>query len=210
MILFKRFTGPLFAAEGAGGTNNPDPAEKPGTEPGNSQKQADEGTNPPAEGAEGEKPAALDEEAVQKMIQSATDRIRTDYSKKLKQLEEEKEALIKEKMSEAEKKDYELNKREKAIREAEAQLLASNIETTAATELARLDIPFDFKDFIKGESVDDTKARAEQFHELWKAAVSEEVQKRFAANGRHVQRGQQQPGGGSSSINDLIRKAARR
>ena len=210
MNLFRRFKGPLFAAEGAGGTNIPGAVEKPATEPGNGEKQADEGTNQPAEGAEGEKPAALDEETVQKMIQSATDRIRTDYSKKLKQLEEEKEALIKEKMSEAEKKDYELNKREKAIREKEAQLLASNIETTAATELARLDIPFDFKDFIKGETVDDTKARAEQFHELWKSAVSEEVQKRFAANGRHVPRGQQQPGGTGSSINDLIRKAARR
>ena len=210
MNLFRRFRGPLFAAEGAGGTNIPGAVEKTATEPGNSEKQADEGTNQPAEGAEGEKPAALDEETVQKMIQSATDRIRTDYSKKLKQLEEEKEALIKEKMSEAEKKDYELNKREKAIREKEAQLLASNIETTAATELARLDIPFDFKDFIKGETVDDTKARAEQFHELWKSAVSEEVQKRFAANGRHVPRGQQQPGGTGSSINDLIRKAARR
>ena len=78
------------------------------------------------------------------------------------------------------------------------------------TELARLEIPFDFKDFIKGESVDDTKARAEQFHELWKAAVSDEVQKRFAANGRHVPRSPQQPGGASGNINDLIRKAARR
>ena len=210
MNLFRSFRGPLFAAEGAGGTNNPEPPEKPATEAGNNEKNADEGTKPPAEGAEGEKPAALDEEAVQKMIQSATDKIRTDYSKKLRQLEEEKEALIKEKMTEAEKKDYELNKREKAIREAEAQLLASNIETTAATELARLEIPFDFKDFIKGETVDDTKARAEQFHELWKAAVSEEVQKRFAANGRHVPRSPQQPGGASGNINDLIRKAARR
>ena len=210
MNLFRRFRGPVFAAEGAGGTNIPEAPEKAATEPGNGEKEGNEGTQTPAEGGEGEKPAALDEEAVQKMIQSATDKIRTDYSKKLKQLEEEKEALIKEKMTEAEKKDYELNKREKAIREKEAQLLASNIETTAATELARLEIPFDFKDFIKGESVDETKARAEQFHELWKSAVSEEVQKRFAANGRHVPRGQQQPGGAGSNINDLIRNAARR
>ena len=210
MNLFRRMRGPLFAAEGAGGTNISEPPEKAATEPGKGEKQADEGTQPPAEGGEGEKPAALDEETVQKMIQSATDKIRTDYSKKMKQLEEEKEALIKEKMTEAEKKDYELNKREKAIREAEAQLLASNIETTAATELARLEIPFDFKDFIKGESVDETKARAEQFHELWKAAVSEEVQKRFAANGRHVPRSPQNQGGASGGINDLIRKAARR
>ena len=210
MNLFKRFRGPLFAAEGVGGGNNPDQAEKPGTEPGNSQKQGDEGTHQEQTDQKDENPAGLDEEAIQKMIQSATDKIRTDYTKRMKQLEEEKEALLKEKMSESEKKDYELNKREKAIREAESRLLASNIENAAVNSVARLEIPIDFKDFVKGETVEETEKRAEQFHELWKSAVDAEVQKRFAANGRSIHRGQQQPGGASSNINDLIRKAARR
>lgn len=210
MNLFKRFRGPLFAAEGAGGSNPSSEPEKAGSEPGKGEKQADEGTQKEKEVKQDEKPAGMDEEAIQKMIQSATDKIRTDYTKRMKQLEEEKEALLKEKMSESEKKDYELNKREKAIREAESRLLASNIENAAVNSVARLEIPIDFKDFVKGETVEETEKRAEQFHELWKSAVDAEVQKRFAANGRSIHRGQQQPGGAASSINDLIRKAARR
>ena len=210
MNLFRRMRGPLFAAEGAGGTNIPETPEKGVSGQPGAEKQADEGTHQDKPDQKDEKPAAMDEEAIQKMIQSATDKIRTDYTKRMNQLEEEKEALLKEKMSETEKKDYELNKREKAIREAESRLLASNIENAAVNSVARLEIPIDFKDFVKGETVEETEKRAEQFHELWKSAVDAEVQKRFAASGRSIHRGQQQPGGSGSNINDLIRKAARR
>lgn len=152
----------------------------------------------------------LTAEAVQKMIQAETDRVRTEYSKKMRKIEDEKDALIKDKMSESEKKDFELQKREREIREAESRLLQSNIEIEATNALSAAEIPLSFKEFVVGDSVEKTKEKVTNLQKLWKSAVDAEVEKRFAAGGRVPPKNPANPKGNSSSVNDLIRGALRR
>jgi len=143
---------------------------------------------------------------LQKQIQSAEDRVRTQYSKQLKQLEQEKETLLKEKMTEEEKVKYELEKQRRELFEKEAALKRQTVELEATNLLAAAQLPIQFKPFVLGEDVDDTKKRIDDFKKLWDAAVSEEVTKRMAAGGRKP------PGDGTGgkagfSMNDLIRGA---
>jgi len=143
---------------------------------------------------------------LQKQIQSAEDRVRTQYVKQLKQLEQEKEALLKEKMTEEERIKYELEKQRRELFEKEAALKRQTVELEATNLLAAAQLPIQFKPFVLGEDVDDTKKRIEDFKKLWDAAVSEEVTKRMAAGGRTP------PSNGAGgkagfSMNDLIRGA---
>lgn len=183
----------LGADGGAAGGNPGGPDDKSG------EKGAGSGENVP-----------LTAEAVQKMIQAETDRVRTEYSKKMRKIEDEKDALIKDKMSESEKKDFELQKREREIREAEGRLLQSNIEIEATNALSAAEIPLSFKEFVVGDSVEKTKEKVTNLQKLWKTAVDAEVEKRFAAGGRVPPKNPANPKGNSSSVNDLIRGALRR
>ncbi|PDO11583.1 MAG: hypothetical protein BLM47_00125 [Candidatus Reconcilbacillus cellulovorans] len=142
---------------------------------------------------------------LQKQIQSAEDRVRTQYVKQLKQLEQQLQA----KMTEEEKIQYELEKKRRELMEKEAALKRQTVELEATNLLAQTNLPIQFKPFVLGDDVDDTKRRIEDFKKLWDAAVSEEVTKRMAAGGRTP------PGDGTGgkvgfNMNDLIRSAARR
>ncbi len=142
---------------------------------------------------------------LQKQIQSAEDRVRTAYSKQLKQLEQQLQA----KMTEEEKIQYELEKKRRELLEKEAALKRQTVELEATNLLAAAQLPIQFKPFVLGDDVEQTKQRIEDFKKLWDAAVSEEVTKRMAAGGRTP------PSDGAGgragfSMNDLIRSAARR
>jgi hypothetical protein len=143
---------------------------------------------------------------LQKQIQSAEDRVRTQYVKQLKQLEQEKEALLKEKMTEEERAKYELEKQRRELFEKEAALKRQTVELEATNLLASAQLPIQFKPFVLGEDVEQTKQRINDFKKLWDAAVSEEVTKRMAAGGRTPP---SDGAGGKAglSMNDLIRGA---
>jgi hypothetical protein len=142
---------------------------------------------------------------MQKQIQSAEDRVRTAYSKQVKQLEQQLHA----KMTEEEKIQYELEKRRRELVEKEAALKRQTVELEATNLLAAAQLPIQFKPFVLGDDVEETKRRIDDFCKLWDAAVSEEVTKRLAAGGRTP------PSNGTGgkagfSMNDLIRGAIRR
>jgi len=145
----------------------------------------------------------------QKLVQSAEDRVRTQYVKQLKQLEQEKEALLKEKMTEEERAKYELEKQRRELFEKEAALKRQTVELEATNLLAAAQLPIQFKQFVLGEDIDDTKKRIDDFKKLWDAAVSEEVTKRMAAGGRTPP---SDGAGGKAgfNMNDLIRSAVGR
>lgn len=209
MNLFKRNLGAFFSADGTEGGKVSTETEKPDSGQIDPEKTDDKSAT--TSNDDKTDPKTLTADDVQKMIQAETDRVRTEYSKRLKTLEEEKDALIKEKMTESEKKDYELSKREKAIRDAEMKLLASNIEIAATNELAALDMPHIFKEFVKGETVEDTQKRAKELQKIWKEALNEEVQKRFTAGGRTITSSSgSAPAGSKIDMNALIRGAARK
>lgn len=203
---------PLFAADGgqsggtggAGAVQGQQEGQRNGADPGNGQSGT--GGDSGGQGGEGFKPTPEMEAWLQKQIQSAEDRVRTQYSKQLKQLEQEKEALLKEKMTEEEKAQYELEKQRRELFEKEAALKRQTVELEATNLLAAAQLPIQFKPFVLGEDVEQTKQRIEDFKKLWDAAVSEEVTKRMAAGGRKP------PGDGAGgkaglSMNDLIRGA---
>lgn len=155
---------------------------------------------------EGFKPTPEMEAWLQKQIQSAEDRVRTQYVKQLKQLEQEKEALLKEKMTEEERAKYELEKQRRELFEKEEALKRQAVELEATNLLAQANLPIQFKPFVLGDDVEQTKQRIEDFKKLWDTAVSEEVTKRLAAGGRTP------PVDGTGgkagfSMNDLIRGA---
>ena len=80
------------------------------------------------------------------------------------------------------------------------------VELEATNLLAQANLPIQFKPFVLGDDVEQTKQRIEDFKKLWDTAVSEEVTKRLAAGGRTP------PVDGTGgkagfSMNDLIRGA---
>lgn len=210
----KRYKLPLnlqLFAEGdgqGGGTGGADGAQgqQQTGQDGNISGGQKSGTDGQSGAQEGFQPTPEMEAWIQKQIQSAEDRVRTQYSRQLKQLEQEKEALLKEKMTEEEKIKYELEKQRRELFDKEAALKRQTIELEATNLLAEAQLPITFKLFVLGEDVESTKQRIQDFKKLWDAAVSEEVTKRMAAGGRKPP---SDGAGGKAgySMNDLIRSA---
>lgn len=169
--------------------------------------QTPEGTPGEGEPNEGK---ALTSEDIQKMIQSETDKVRTEYSNKMKKLESEKEAAIKDKMTEAEKRDYEINKREREIREKEDMLSRQTVEITATNLLSEKDLPLTWRPFVMKETPEETQEAIEKFSALWKQEIDAQVTKRLAGNGGTPGRSATHGRTPGTSMNDLIRGAARR
>lgn len=128
-------------------------------------------------------------EQVQKMIQSETDKVRTEYSKKLKALEREKEELEKAKMTEEEKAKYELEKYQKELAEKEKAIALKELTITTGDLLKENGLPFEFRDFLIGTDEEDTKLKISLFKKEWDKAIKAEVESRFKASGREINKG---------------------
>ena len=128
-------------------------------------------------------------EQVQKMIQSETDKVRTEYSKKLKALEREKEELEKAKMTEEEKAKYELEKYQKELAEKEKAIALKELTIITGDLLKENGLPFEFRDFLIGTDEEDTKLKISLFKKEWDKAIKAEVEGRFKASGRETNKG---------------------
>jgi hypothetical protein len=127
---------------------------------------------------------ALTMEEVQKLIQSETDKIRTEYSKKLKTTEKEKEDLLKTKMTDDEKVKFELEKLQKELSEKEKSILAKELTIKTIDLLKENDLPLDFKDFVLADSEENTINKIKKFKEIWNKAIANTVDDKFKDNGR--------------------------
>jgi len=130
-----------------------------------------------------DKPLTMDE--VRKLIQSETDKVRTEYSKKLKEAQAEAERLAKEKMSEEEKAKYEQEKLQKELQEKEQALLERELNLLAVDLLTEAKMPLEFKEFVVGADEETTKARVATLKKLWTDALEKAVQERFKEKGRN-------------------------
>ena len=128
-------------------------------------------------------------EQVKKMIQSETDKVRTEYSKKLKALEKEKEELEKAKMTEEEKAKYELEKYQKELAEKEKAIALKELTIITGDLLKENGLPFEFRDFLIGTDEEDTKLKISLFKKEWDKAIKAEVESRFKASGREINKG---------------------
>ncbi len=132
---------------------------------------------------EGQTSEALTEEKVQRMIQSAEDRVRTDYAKRLKELEAEKEALKQERMSEEEKRQYELEKMQKELTEKEQAVKDRELALRTVDLLREYQLPLEFSDFVRGGDEEETTERVKQFKKLFQKTVQEAVEEKFRGSG---------------------------
>jgi len=135
---------------------------------------------------EGKETETLTMEMVQKEIQRAQDKIRTEYTKKVKSLEAEKEELLKEKMSEEEKKKFEFDKYEKALREKETTILQRELNLKAVDLLTENELDLEFRPLVIGSNEETTVANIETLKKLWHNAINKAVETRFKENGRNV------------------------
>lgn len=129
-----------------------------------------------------DKPLTMEE--IQKMIQSATDKVRTEYSKKLKEAQAEAERLAKEKMTEEEKAEFERQKLQRELEEKERALLERELNLLAVDLLTEAKMPLEFKEFVVGADEEQTREKVSTLKKLWNAQLEKAVQERFKEKGR--------------------------
>lgn len=131
-----------------------------------------------------EKPLTLED--VKKMIQSENDKIRTEYSKKLKAKDIELEEVKKSNMTEQERLDYEnkslqeqLMEREKALLEKEEAFNRSQLELDAVDILKQHDLPIEAKSFLVSTNVEVTTNNILAFKVMFDEAIEKEIKERI-------------------------------
>ena len=130
------------------------------------------------------KDKSLTTEDIQKMIQSETDKVRTEYSKKLKALEAEKEELLKEKMTEEEKNKFEQEKRAKELADKEKLIQEREIRLKAINLLQKNEMPIIFQDFVLADSEENVEKKVMTLKEIWKKEMQEAIENKFKDHGR--------------------------
>lgn len=148
------------------------------------QQQDDQNNQTPPEQKQ------LTEDDIKKLLQKEGDRIRTEYAKKLKDLEAEKERLEQEKMSEDEKREHQLKKLQSELAAKEQALRDRELEHHAIGVLQQQKLPLEFVPFVRGSSEDDTNTRVETFKAAWQAAIQAAVDDRFRGTGGDPARSQ--------------------
>lgn len=133
--------------------------------------------------------------AIQKMVQSETDRVRTQYTKKLKETQQELEKQKTQHMTDAEKAEYERAKweEEKAAWEAEKERQELEIKRTAnkhhaARVISAKGIPAELSDEFEALILDDDTAnidtKADTILKLAEALAAQKVEQ--SLGGRKV------------------------
>ena len=179
-VLSKEYLESLVAkAEGMPSRMNLQLFAESGAEP-EPENPEDKGGEPEPE----DKPLTMEE--VQRMIQSETDKVRTEYSQKLKDAKAEAERLAKEKMSEEEKAEFERQKLQKELVEKEQALLERELNLKAIDLLTEAKMPLTFKDFVIGVDEESTKAKVKTLKTLWQTELENAVKERFKEKGRKI------------------------
>lgn len=129
----------------------------------------------------------MTKEELDKMLQSEADRRVTsaiqkaqvkweqEYSQKIQAAKSEAEKLAK--MSEEEKYKAELEKKEKDIAERERRVYLSELKSETVGQLAELNIPTKFTDFLLRDTAEETKANINTFSELWQSEMKAQIEK---------------------------------
>jgi phenylalanyl-tRNA synthetase alpha subunit len=128
-------------------------------------------------------------EEVKKLIQSETDKVRTEYSKKLKAAQEELEKLKTEKMTAEERAKYEQEKLEQELREREQKLLEREVKLHTVDKLRELNLPLEFRDILAGPDIETTEERIKTFAEQWQKALKAAVDAKFKEHGDNPAKG---------------------
>jgi hypothetical protein len=126
---------------------------------------------------------------VEKLIQSSNDKLRTEYSKKIKEIQKENEMLKKEKMSENERREYEAQQLKDALETKERDLTRREMELLAVKTLEEKKLPSTFLEFVIGEDADKTTGRIEQLEKVFGEELKNAVNEKMKTYGREPNKG---------------------
>ncbi len=137
----------------------------------------------------------LDEDRLDKIIQSKVDKITSRLGKEKADLQKQLEKLKKEKLTDEEIKQMELSEKEQEIVQREKSLKdkENRLYAIKAIKAAGLDDGSDkslsLVDFVLGEDESDIDGKVKAFSDLVKSFVQSEVDKTFKASGREPGKG---------------------
>lgn len=145
------------------------------------EAEGDDGGGNPDDDKGGNKGPSLED--IQKMIQSETDKVRTEYSQKLKDAQTELDKLKKDKMSDEEKIEYERKQWEAERDLKEKELQEREVKLHTVDKLRELELPLEFRDILAGADVEKTDERIKAFQGQWQKAIKTAVDAKFKENG---------------------------
>ena len=122
------------------------------------------------------------QEEVDKMLQQETDRrVTSALQKQQRKFEAEKaEAEKLRDMDEAQKKEYEFNKRGAELEKREKEFALMENKVSATKVLGDRGLPIQFVDYIVAEDAETMMANINNFEKAWKAALADAVNARLA------------------------------
>ena len=126
---------------------------------------------------------------VEKIAQSAADKVRTEYAKKLKDAQKEIELMKTERMSENEKREYEANKLKEALETKERDLTRREMELLAIKTLDEKKLPSAFVEFVIGDSAENTQHRITMLEKTFAEELKSAVDIRMKAYGTSPHKG---------------------
>lgn len=134
---------------------------------------------------------------VEKMIEDAKATIKSEY--------DEKEKLRD--MKDDERKQYEEEQRTKSLEERETKLFLKELEGTAKELLAEDNLPSKAVPFVMGKDLEETKAKIEQFKEMYSTSLAADVNERVKGKGQTLDSGSK--GGTVEDERDAIRQSVK-
>ena len=141
-------------------------------------------TKEPGKGADVAQTLLKPEDA-EKIAQSAADKVRTEYSQKLKAKDTEIEDLKRSKMSEKELRED----REKKLAEKERELQRKELQIVAIDSLKDSKLSVDFQDFVLADTPEQTKARVLMLTKIIQKEVEAAVAEKFKQAGHDPAKG---------------------
>jgi len=126
----------------------------------------------------------------EKIAQSAADKVRFEYSKKLKDAQKEIELLKTEKMSEGERREFEAQKLKEALEDKERDLTRRENELLAMKTLDEKKLPATFLDFVIGNTEEETQKKIDKLEKTFLEELKLAVDTRMKAHGLTPRKGQ--------------------
>lgn len=129
---------------------------------------------------------------VQQASQSSADRVRTEYSLKMKELEKENKSLQeaqKNTMTDAEKQAFEFEQAKKEFEQKQAEFLKESRKFKATQILSKhglLDDSLSFLPFVTGETEEEMSKNVELLKASIDKSIESKVQERFKESGRDL------------------------
>lgn len=138
---------------------------------------------------------ALIESESAKHAQSAADKVRTEYAKKLKDEQDAKDKLLRDKMTAEEQAEFDRKKHELELQQRENDLKKREVQLHVIEKINNA-FPLAFKDFLVADTKEDSDAKIELFRATWDAELKKAVDERLKGLGKDRDK---PPGGGGTS-----------